>query len=172
MSPSLLVGSGLTAVIYSVSQSTLGFRGLFGLAVVPLVAILAIRRWLVEPGRFAVAAAAPEHAIRVPPATAARSPFARAVAGSGPVNSRHHQAVKDLAPGLVPLAASPDDLVEAFERPEGAFDRFRQARHRAAGPRWAGRPLPGHVAGPPCQPTDAGRPEAAVYSAGYRRERW
>jgi len=59
------VGSGLTAVIYSVSQSTLGFRGLFGLAVVPLVAILAIRRWLVEPGRFAVAAAAPEHAVPV-----------------------------------------------------------------------------------------------------------
>lgn len=64
---------------------------------------------------------APVHAIRVPSAMAARSPFARAVAGSGPVNSQHHQAVKDLAPGLVPLAASPDDLVEAFERPEGAF---------------------------------------------------
>jgi putative glutamine amidotransferase len=37
------------------------------------------------------------------------------------VNSRHHQGVKDLAPGLAPLAASPDDLVEAFERPGGAF---------------------------------------------------
>lgn len=37
------------------------------------------------------------------------------------VNSRHHQAVKDLAPSLVPLAASPDDLVEAFERREGPF---------------------------------------------------
>jgi 2-(1,2-epoxy-1,2-dihydrophenyl)acetyl-CoA isomerase len=31
------------------------------------------------------------------------------------VNSRHHQAIKDLAPGLVPVTASPDDLVEAFE---------------------------------------------------------
>jgi enoyl-CoA hydratase/carnithine racemase len=29
--------------------------------------------------------------------------------------------VKDLAPGLVPLAASPDDLIEAFERPDGGF---------------------------------------------------
>ena len=38
-----------------------------------------------------------------------------------PVNSRHHQAVKDLAPGLVPLAASPDDLLEAFARGEGPF---------------------------------------------------
>ena len=32
------------------------------------------------------------------------------------VNSRHHQAVKDLAPGLIALAASPDDLIEAFAR--------------------------------------------------------
>jgi len=38
-----------------------------------------------------------------------------------PVNSRHHQAVKDLAPGLVSLAASPDDLLEAFARVEGPF---------------------------------------------------
>lgn len=38
-----------------------------------------------------------------------------------PVNSRHHQAVKDLAPGLVPLAAAPDDLPEAFARAEGPF---------------------------------------------------
>jgi len=37
------------------------------------------------------------------------------------VNSRHHQGVKDLAPGLAPLAASPDDLVEAFERPGRGF---------------------------------------------------
>jgi putative glutamine amidotransferase len=37
------------------------------------------------------------------------------------VNSRHHQAVKDLAPSLVPLAASPDDLVEAFARATGPF---------------------------------------------------
>lgn len=37
------------------------------------------------------------------------------------VNSRHHQAVKELADGLVPLAASPDDLVEAFARPTGPF---------------------------------------------------
>jgi len=37
------------------------------------------------------------------------------------VNSRHHQGVKDLAPGLVPLAASPDDLIEAFERPGSGF---------------------------------------------------
>jgi len=37
------------------------------------------------------------------------------------VNSRHHQAVKDLAPGLVALAASPDGLVEAFAREGGPY---------------------------------------------------
>ncbi|MBI5441014.1 MAG: gamma-glutamyl-gamma-aminobutyrate hydrolase family protein [Deltaproteobacteria bacterium] len=37
------------------------------------------------------------------------------------VNSRHHQAVKDLAPGLVALAASPDDHVEAFARGSAPF---------------------------------------------------
>jgi putative glutamine amidotransferase len=37
------------------------------------------------------------------------------------VNSRHHQAVKRLAPGLVPVAESPDGLVEAaaLAGPEG-----------------------------------------------------
>jgi putative glutamine amidotransferase len=65
--------------------------------------------------------APPEHGVRAAPGAADGSPFARAVAGSGAVNSRHHQAVKDLAPGLSPLAASPDDLVEAFERTKGTF---------------------------------------------------
>jgi MFS family permease len=59
------VGSGLTAVIHGLWKSTLGFRGLFVLAAVPLVAIFFIRRWLVEPGRFAIAAAASEHTVPV-----------------------------------------------------------------------------------------------------------
>jgi MFS family permease len=59
------VGSGLTAVIHGVAKATLGFRGLFVLAVVPLVAIFFIRRRLVEPGRFAVAAAAATHPVPV-----------------------------------------------------------------------------------------------------------
>jgi putative glutamine amidotransferase len=64
----------------------------------------------------------PAHVVR---ARSAPSPsqFAAAVAAleGASVNSRHHQGVKDLAPGLVPLAASPDDLIEAFERPGGGF---------------------------------------------------
>lgn len=52
-----------------------------------------------------------------------RLPLAAEIAAldGEPVNSRHHQAVKDLARGLVPLAASPDDLPEAFARAEGPF---------------------------------------------------
>jgi MFS family permease len=59
------VGSGLTAVIDGVWKNSLGFRGLFALAVVPLAAIFFIRRWLVEPGRFAIAAAAVAHPVPV-----------------------------------------------------------------------------------------------------------
>lgn len=37
------------------------------------------------------------------------------------VNSMHHQAVKDLAPGLVASAYSPDHLIEALEMPDYPF---------------------------------------------------
>jgi len=36
--------------------------------------------------------------------------------GRCPVNSRHHQAVKHLAPGLTAVAASSDGIIEAVER--------------------------------------------------------
>jgi putative glutamine amidotransferase len=35
------------------------------------------------------------------------------------VNSLHHQAIKDLAPGLRTTALSPDGIVEAVESPDG-----------------------------------------------------
>ncbi len=38
-----------------------------------------------------------------------------------PVNSYHHQAIKMLAPGLEPMAASPDGLIEAFCMPSQKF---------------------------------------------------
>ncbi len=44
-----------------------------------------------------------------------------AASGEAVVNSRHHQAVRDLAPSLVPVVVSPDGLVEAVERPSGPF---------------------------------------------------
>lgn len=37
------------------------------------------------------------------------------------VNSRHHQAVKDAAPGFVVAATSPDGVVEAIEKPDASF---------------------------------------------------
>ncbi len=38
-----------------------------------------------------------------------------------PVNSRHHQAVKDTAPGFVVAATAPDGVIEAIERPTATF---------------------------------------------------
>jgi len=90
------VGTGLTAVINGLWKSTLGFRGLFALSVVPLAAIFFIQRWLVESDRFKAVAAAGEHPIPVfgaiaPPyrrrlCTVASIAFAVGVV-TGPANS-------------------------------------------------------------------------------------
>jgi putative glutamine amidotransferase len=37
------------------------------------------------------------------------------------VNSRHHQAVKDVAPGLTVVATAPDGITEAIEDPAARF---------------------------------------------------
>jgi MFS family permease len=49
------VGAGLTAIIHSLASKTLGFRGLFLLAIVPLALVPLINRWATEPDRFALA---------------------------------------------------------------------------------------------------------------------
>jgi putative glutamine amidotransferase len=41
--------------------------------------------------------------------------------GRLPVNSRHHQALGDVAPGFVVTATAPDGLIEAIERPDARF---------------------------------------------------
>jgi MFS family permease len=51
------VGAGLIAVIYSLSRNTLGFRGVFALALVPLAFLPLLARRLVEPERFRLEAA-------------------------------------------------------------------------------------------------------------------
>ncbi|HEX5760877.1 MAG TPA: gamma-glutamyl-gamma-aminobutyrate hydrolase family protein [Thermoanaerobaculia bacterium] len=65
--------------------------------------------------------AAPEslaHEVRV---VAPETALGVQLAGEPPrVNSRHHQAVKDLAPGLLTAALSPDGLIEACELPAEA----------------------------------------------------
>lgn len=38
-----------------------------------------------------------------------------------PVNTLHHQAVRHLAPGLEPMATTPDGLTEAFYAPDARF---------------------------------------------------
>ena len=45
-------GAGLIAVIHGVAGEALGFRGLFGLALVPLVLVPVLGRWFREPERF------------------------------------------------------------------------------------------------------------------------
>lgn len=61
---------------------------------------------------------APVHTVEVLPKT----PLAAAIsAGEHAVNSYHHQAVRELAPGLQAMAVSPDGLVEALWRPESRF---------------------------------------------------
>lgn len=55
------------------------------------------------------------HTIRVVAPEAPLGERLRRGDGLGPqVNSRHHQAVKRLAPGLLPVAESEDGLIEAF----------------------------------------------------------
>lgn len=42
-------------------------------------------------------------------------------AGTMPVNSRHHQAIKQIAPGLRVSATAPDGIIEAVEHPGSTF---------------------------------------------------
>jgi MFS family permease len=60
MAAGYALGAGLTAVINAELKGSIGFRGVFALAVVPLAFVPLIRRMLVEPDRFALLAVA-EH---------------------------------------------------------------------------------------------------------------
>ncbi|SRR5579875_203740 len=71
------VGSGLTAVIHGL-VGDIGFRGVFALAALPLLMVIVVRRWLVEPSRFAIEATAPTHPLPVLGAVA--RPFRRRLA--------------------------------------------------------------------------------------------
>ncbi|HEX4244785.1 MAG TPA: MFS transporter, partial [Acidimicrobiales bacterium] len=59
------VGAGLIAVVHSLASSALGFRGVFVLALAPLALLPLLRRWIVEPDRFAQAATSAGHPIPV-----------------------------------------------------------------------------------------------------------
>lgn len=51
------VGAGTAAIVHSLGAHTLGFRGIFALAIVPLVVLPLLMRRVVEPDRFARLAA-------------------------------------------------------------------------------------------------------------------
>jgi MFS family permease len=53
MAAGYAVGAGLAAIVHSLAEKTLGFRGIFALAVVPLVFLPFLLRKVVEPDRFA-----------------------------------------------------------------------------------------------------------------------
>ena len=52
------VGAGATVILHGLAGTTLGFRGLFLLALVPLALLPLAGRWVGEPGRFTIAAIA------------------------------------------------------------------------------------------------------------------
>jgi MFS family permease len=71
-------GAGVIAIVHSLAASTLGFRGVFVLALVPLALLPLLRRWISEPDRFTVVAAAPRSPVPVFDAVA--TPFRRRLA--------------------------------------------------------------------------------------------
>lgn len=61
---------------------------------------------------------APIHTVQLLP----RTPLADLLGKDTlPVNSYHHQAIRELAPGLVPMAAAPDGIIEAVYEPGKRF---------------------------------------------------
>lgn len=72
------VGAGAIAIVHSLAASTLGFRGVFVLALIPLALLPLLRRWIKEPDRFTVAAAGSGHPVPVLGAVA--TPFRRRLA--------------------------------------------------------------------------------------------
>jgi MFS family permease len=71
-------GAGTIAIVHSLAASTLGFRGVFVLALIPLALLPLLRRWIKEPDRFTVAAAGSGHPVPVLGAVA--RPFRRRLA--------------------------------------------------------------------------------------------
>jgi len=68
-------GAGVVAIVHSLAERAIGFRGVFVLALVPLALLPLLSRWISEPDRFAVATAGSEHPVPVLGAVA--RPFRR-----------------------------------------------------------------------------------------------
>jgi MFS family permease len=65
-------GAGVVAIVHSLAERAIGFRGVFVLALIPLALLPLLSRWISEPDRFTVAAADEEHPIPVLGAVAPR----------------------------------------------------------------------------------------------------
>lgn len=79
-----------------------------------------------EPGRFEIHSLGPPtriaHDVAVVPGSRLVTLLRpRAIEGRCPVNSRHHQAIRDLGAGLVVTATASDGIIEAVEAPERPF---------------------------------------------------
>jgi putative glutamine amidotransferase len=63
------------------------------------------------------------HEVAVTPNTCLSVLMTDRLGTSGPisVNSRHHQSIKDLAPGFLVSATAPDGVIEAIERSDAEF---------------------------------------------------
>ena len=72
------VGAGATAVLYGLAGSALGYRGIFVLALVPILALPFVARWVSEPDRFVRVAAS--HHRRWPVIGAVARPYRRRLA--------------------------------------------------------------------------------------------
>ena len=59
------VGAGLIAILHSLASTTLGFRGLFLLVLIPLALVPLVQRWITEPDRFAIAESSGERPLPV-----------------------------------------------------------------------------------------------------------
>jgi MFS family permease len=65
-------GAGVVAIVHSLAERAIGFRGVFILALIPLALLPLLSRWISEPDRFAVAAAQGEQPMPVLGAVAPR----------------------------------------------------------------------------------------------------
>lgn len=68
-------GAGTVAIVHSLAASTLGFRGVFALALAPLALLPLLSRWIKEPDRFIRSAAESGH--QIPVLDAVARPFRR-----------------------------------------------------------------------------------------------
>ena len=59
------IGAGLIAVLHSLLSKVIGFRGVFLLAIIPLLLVPLVRRWVTEPDRYTIVRGSDHHSAPV-----------------------------------------------------------------------------------------------------------